>query len=97
MSLTQEKNAPRAEVHVQPLLARFVELPAAEWRHAERLLRLETLATGEALTEAGTVADRFGFVIDGLVKKSHVNAGRSSGAGWPRRCSSSVRRAPTSS
>jgi len=67
-----DKKCPVAADHVRPVLAQLAEVPAKEWRHAERCLRLENLAAGEALTAAGTVADRFGFVVDGLIKKLHV-------------------------
>lgn len=57
---------------VRPLLTALADIPRAEWKHAEHLLRLERLARGDALTRAGEVADRFGFVIEGVLKKSHV-------------------------
>jgi CRP-like cAMP-binding protein len=63
-----------AAEHVRPLLAQLADVPANEWKHAERCLRLEALARGDALTAAGNLADRFGFVVDGLIKKLHVTA-----------------------
>jgi CRP-like cAMP-binding protein len=57
---------------VRPLLERLAPIPEREWRHVVRKLRLERLAKGEALTRAGEVADRFGFVASGLVRKLHV-------------------------
>ena len=75
MSLSQDKKrapSPSPEAHVRPVVTALAPVPASEWRHLERRLRLETLATGDRLTHAGDVADRFGFVVRGLVRKVHV-------------------------
>jgi CRP-like cAMP-binding protein len=74
MSLTAVKNRPRPSEHVLPLLQRFTPIPKAEWKHAETLLRFRELAAGDALTEAGNVADRLAFVVRGLLRKLHVTA-----------------------
>lgn len=72
MSLSRDKKRELAERFVRPLLTRLASLPASEWEHAEASLRAERLAPGDRLTRAGEVADRFGFVIEGVLKKSHV-------------------------
>jgi CRP-like cAMP-binding protein len=74
MSLTRDKKLPTAGAHVRPLLARFIDLPAREWRHLEGHLCFRSLAAGEALTRAGDVAQQVGFVVDGLIRKVHVSA-----------------------
>jgi CRP-like cAMP-binding protein len=73
-----KKRSALAAERVYPFLAGLASIPPGEWRHFARLLRLVTLAKGCALTRAGDVADCFGFVLDGVVKKVHVTAhGRS--------------------
>ncbi len=74
MSFTEDKNFPRAEAHVLPLLRELAPIPAREWRHLERRLEPRVLAAGETLTRAGDVAEDIGFVLSGLVRKVHVTA-----------------------
>ena len=73
MSLTSVKNSRRAHEHVLPILRRFCDIPAAEWRYAAGLLELRRLAAGATLTRAGEVAHHFGFVVSGLIRKLHVS------------------------
>jgi CRP-like cAMP-binding protein len=70
MSFTADKNA---ELWVLPVLRQLADIPPTEWAYfAERLSWLE-LAPGAALSEAGVVADRLGFVVHGLIRKLHLS------------------------
>jgi CRP-like cAMP-binding protein len=69
MSFTADKNAERC---VLPVLRQLADIPAAEWAYFERRLSWLELAPGQALSEAGVVADRLGFVVEGLVRKLHL-------------------------
>src|SRR6187402_3368430 len=88
MSLSPDKKAAlrkQAAAYVRPALSSLAALPEREWRYFEQRLRPELLGRGEALTRAGEVADRLGFVVSGLVRKVHVTErGRSvvRGFGW---------------
>lgn len=69
MSFTADKNPERC---VLPTLRQLADIPGAEWAHfASRLSWLE-LAPLQALSEAGVVADRLGFVVQGLIRKLHL-------------------------
>lgn len=69
MSFTPDKNP---ESRVLPMLRQLADIPAAEWAYfAHRLSWLE-LAPQQALSEAGVIADRLGFVIQGLIRKLHL-------------------------
>jgi CRP-like cAMP-binding protein len=72
MSCSADKNV-SASACVLPLLARLSPVPSREWAHFERCLRFERLAPQQALTQAGEVADRLGFVVRGLIRKLHVS------------------------
>ena len=72
MSFAADKNA-SASACVLPLLTRLGPVPSREWTYFERCLRFETLAPKQALTHAGEVADRVGFVVRGLIRKLHVS------------------------
>lgn len=72
MSLSEDNKVPSARELVLPVLRRWVDLPEREWAYLEPRLRPCTLSRRQALTEAGRVADRFGFVARGLVRKLHV-------------------------
>jgi CRP-like cAMP-binding protein len=73
MSFATDKNGSAAQ-HVLPVIAALAPLPRREWAYVERRLVLESLAPGQSLTRAGEVADRFGFVVSGLIRKLHVTA-----------------------
>jgi len=72
MSLSADKNG-AANDWVLPLLTRLAPVPRREWVYFERRLRFESLAPQQALTRAGEVADRLGFVVRGLIRKLHVS------------------------
>jgi CRP-like cAMP-binding protein len=72
VSLSKDKTGPTSAEVVLPLLERLASLPPKEWRHLESKLRVERLCKGRALTNAGEIADRFGFVVSGLIRKRHV-------------------------
>lgn len=74
MSLSRDKKRTPARRAVLPLLQRLAPIPPAEWSHLESRLRYTTLAAGEALTRAGETADTLGFVVSGLLRKTHVTA-----------------------
>jgi CRP-like cAMP-binding protein len=73
MSFTGDKNG-SAAAHVLPVLQELAPLPRREWAHVQRRLQPAALAPGQALTEAGEIADRFGFVVSGLIRKLHISA-----------------------
>jgi CRP-like cAMP-binding protein len=70
MSFTADKNA---ELCVLPVLRQLADIPAAEWAYFARRLTWLELAPAEALSEAGVVADRLGFVARGLIRKLHLS------------------------
>jgi CRP-like cAMP-binding protein len=70
-SLSQDKSLAAKRV-VLTALERLAPVPAPEWRHLASKLAPRRLARGEALTRAGEVADCFGFVRRGLVRKQYV-------------------------
>ena len=70
MSFTADKNA---EGCVRPVLRQLADIPNAEWAYFERRLAWLELAPGRALSEAGAVADRIGFVVQGLIRKLHLS------------------------
>jgi len=72
MSLSADKNS-GARTYVLPVLSRLAELPGREWAYFERRLSFETLEPRQALTRAGEVADRVGFVVRGLIRKLHLS------------------------
>lgn len=57
---------------MRSLLEKLSPLPEAEWRYLERRLRFCELAAEGVLTREGEIADCFGFVVSGLIKKAHV-------------------------
>lgn len=69
MSFTADKNPKGC---VLPVLLQLADIPAAEWAYFEGRLRWLELAAQEALSEAGVIADRLGFVVQGLIRKLHV-------------------------
>ena len=58
-----------AEMMLRGWLSKQGNLPAEEWKHFRALLRSERLSRGNALTVAGERADRWGFMVSGLVRK----------------------------
>lgn len=91
MSLSRDKKsatrvAPTPEALLLPRLQQWAAIPRAEWRFLHAHVRLRELAPGEMLTRAGEVATRFGFMLDGLMRKVHVTArGKSVVRGFARR------------
>jgi CRP-like cAMP-binding protein len=57
---------------VLPILRQLADVPPGEWRYLASQLRFEHLDKHQALTQAGHVADRLGFVVSGLIRKLHV-------------------------
>lgn len=71
MSLSTDKN-PKLEV--LSVLRQLADIPALEWTYFERRLEWLELEPRQALTEAGVIADRLGFVVRGLIRKLHLTA-----------------------
>ena len=69
MSFTTDKTAERC---VLPVLRQLAPIPAEEWAYFARRLSWLQLEPQQALSEAGVVADRLGFVVQGLIRKLHL-------------------------
>ncbi|HEX2730329.1 MAG TPA: Crp/Fnr family transcriptional regulator [Polyangiaceae bacterium] len=76
VSLSRDKIESPIE-RVSQALRALAPLPLRELHYLETRLRLLELGRGEALTRAGEIADCFGFVVSGLIRKRFVTpAGR---------------------